>query len=381
MSVQSMETLKKMVCLLSCQPRNMKVQLPAVLSCVRSAIGAKAAGVYWREGSGKWTSCVQRPARFRLDSATRQAIQEIQEPARPQWGHKGLSWLAVPMKAGGVPVGRLWVVDELGREFSREELEFLTMAGNQLALAQDNSRLIEEIRHVAGQRGELIRRMVLSQDERCRRISRELHDEVSQSLTAAALDLEALELTREAWGPDLIERLGALRVLLVKTLEEVGRIIMDLRPSVLEDMGLVAALGWYGGKRLESAGARLHVKANGVGERLAPHVETTLYRIGQEALTNVAKHGMARNVWLSVTLSRRHVSLSVRDDGCGFDAESVLTHPDHRVGIGLFGMRERAALLGGRIEVCSAPGKGTRIKVQIPRGPETEGEADSGLHS
>jgi signal transduction histidine kinase len=348
------------------------------LACLISSVQAQAAGVYWRDASGRWIARARRPPRFRLDNPTREAIEDFDDPAQPAWGQAQLSWLAVPMKAGGVPVGRLWVVSAPGREFSQEEREFIAMAGNQLALAQDNAALIDEVQRLAGRRGELIRRMVMNQDERCRRISRELHDEVSQSLTAVALDLEAMQITNGASEPDAIGRLGGLRSRLLGTLEEIERIIVDLRPSLLEDMGLVPALRWYAGQRLEPTGVRLHARMNGMGERLQPHVETTVYRIAQEALTNVAKHARARNVWLSVTRANRHLSLSVRDDGCGFDADAVLSHPDDRVGIGLFGMKERAALLGAIFAIRSSPGKGTRIVVRIPTGLEANHQADSG---
>jgi len=377
--VENLAMLKKMVCLLSCQPRNMAFQLPAALDCLLSAVEVKAVGIYWRDAAGQWQPRAKRPARFRLEEATRRAIEDVSDPAHPTWGDTKVSWLAVPMKVGGTPLGRLWVVAERGREFSQDDREFIMMAGNQLALAQENARLYDETQHLAARRGELIRRMVTHQDERCRRISRELHDEISQSLTAMALDLEAAQVAKGKSEQDAMKRLSNLRARLLSALEEVNRIILDLRPSMLEDMGLVPALCWYASQRLEPVGIRFHTRTSKVDGRLQPHVETTLYRIAQEALTNVAKHSGAQNVWLSITRAHHCLTLTVRDDGRGFDVDAVLSHPDDRVGIGLFGMKERATLVGGSFAIRSAPNKGTRISVRIPTELENIHEADSGL--
>ena len=367
--------LKKMVCLLSCQPRNMGFQLPAALECLRSAVDAKAVGIRWRDASGEFQPHAQCPVQMRLDAATRRAIGGGDGLAQPAWGQTQSSWLVVPMRVGGTVLGRLWVVTQRGNQFTQDDREFIMMAGNQLALAQENARLYDEVQHLAARRGELLRRMVANQDERCRRISRELHDEISQSLTAMALDLEATQVAQGQARADALARLGDLRTRLLSALEEVNRIILDLRPTLLEDMGLVAALRWYASQRVEAAGIQVHARASQVGDRLPPHVETTLYRIAQEALTNVAKHSHAKNVWLGVRCVNHHFTLTVCDDGTGFDVEGILSHPDDRVGIGIFGMRERAALVGGTLAIRSVTGQGTRIAVRIPM--EIDHEPDS----
>jgi len=371
--------LKKMVCLLSCQPRNMESQLPAALDCLRSSIEAKAVGIYWPDAASGLTPREQRPARFRLDPATRQAIAEVSDSAHPAWGQTSVAWLAVPMKVGGAPLGRLWVITERGREFSQDDREFIMMAGNQLALAMENTRLYDEVQRLAAKRGELLRRVIATQDERCRRISRELHDEISQSLTAMALDLEAAQVAEMTRREGALGRLTDLRTRLLSALDEVNRIILDLRPTLLEDMGLIPALKWYASQRLQPLGIEAHVRAASMDGRLQPHVETTLYRIAQEAMTNVAKHAHARNLWLSVTRASDHFTLTVRDDGRGFEVEPVLDSPDDRVGLGLFGMKERATLVGGTFAIGSRPGRGTRITVRMPQELETDRDADSGL--
>ena len=377
--VDTVSMLKKMVCLLSCQPRSMASQLPQALDCLRSSVEALAVGIFWPGADGRLRPWVQRPSRYQLYGPLRQAVAACVESPDPAWGEARLAWLSVPMKVGGIVTGRLWVVAGPGREFGQSEREFVTMAGNQLALAIENARLYEEVQHLAARRAQFLRRVIASQDERCRRISRELHDEISQSLAAMALDLEAAQVTGGAMQNGALARLTGLRSRLLSALNEVNRIILDLRPTLLEDMGLLPALRWYAGQRLESSGVRIEVRTSGVGDRLPPHMETTLYRIGQEALTNVVKHAGARTVWLLARRNERQFTLSVRDDGRGFDVAAVLSDPDDHVGIGLFGMKERAVLVGGTFEVRSTPGKGTRVTVRIPLEGEVERAADSSL--
>lgn len=357
----------------------MATQLPQSLDCLRSSLKALAVGIYWKDGSGRLRPQTQRPARFRLDDSLCRRLEESGDQPEPLYGEAPLPWLAGPMKAGGTVLGRLWVVAGAGHQFSQAEREFATMAGNQLALAMENSRLYDEVQQVAARRGKLLGRVIAAQDERCRRISRELHDEISQSLAAMALDLEAAQVAGSALREGAFERLADLRRRLLTALGEVNRIILDLRPTLLEDMGLLSALRWYASQRLDPAGVSVHVQSGGIDERLQPHVETTVYRIAQEAVTNVAKHAGASNLWLAAKKTSRHFTLSVRDDGRGFDPASVLSDPDDRVGIGLFGMKERASLVGGSVEIQSAPGRGTRVVVRIPLEKEADHGSDSGL--
>jgi signal transduction histidine kinase len=373
--MENLAMLKKMVCLLSCQPRTSLDQLPAALECLCASIAAQAVGVWWRDEHAHFVPHAQFPVSFEMDPDTHSAIADGDDLMHPAWGATQFAWLAVPMKVGGVPLGRLWALAESRREFSQDDREFIMMAGNQLALAQENARLYDEVQHLAARRGELLRRIIATQDERCRRISRELHDEISQSLTAMSLDLEAVQIAPSG-SADALARLENLRARVLSALDEVNRIILDLRPTLLEDLGLVAALRWYAQQRLEPIGITIHVQTDGMEHRLQPHIETMLYRIAQEALTNVAKHSRAKNMWLKIARRARHFTLTVRDDGRGFDVEAVLAHPDDRVGIGLFGMRERAALVGGVCQVKSTS-RGTSITVRIPAEMEQANESHS----
>jgi signal transduction histidine kinase len=186
-------------------------------------------------------------------------------------------------------------------------------------------------------------------------LARELHDETGQALTSILLGLRALEDANT--GIDVNE----LRELVVATLQDVRRLAVQLRPKALDDFGLVAAVERLAQTFAESSGLRVQLEARIGDVRLPTEVETTVYRIVQEALTNVVKHAEASEV--SILLVRRDgtVTAIVEDDGGGFDLDAVPSDS-----IGLEGMRERVALHDGRLTIETAPGSGTTLRVEVP---------------
>jgi signal transduction histidine kinase len=211
-----------------------------------------------------------------------------------------------------------------------------------------------------------------------RRIAQELHDEVGQALTSLLLQLKGVEEagTLEAGR----QRAATLRPLVAKTLTEVHNLIRAIRPGNLDDLGLASALERYVQGYAAATGLRVDFCAAGLeGATVSPEAETALFRIGQEALTNTARHAKAST--LSVTLSRRGDTavLVVEDDGAGFDVETVRRARRDDGGLGLLGMEERASLLGGRLTVESRPAAGTTVVAEIPLGATGgRGEYDHG---
>jgi signal transduction histidine kinase len=198
-------------------------------------------------------------------------------------------------------------------------------------------------------------------EEQTRRISRELHDQAGQFLASVYLALD--DLARDMPG-DMGERLLAVKGLLDRIEEQLRRLSHELRPMILDDLGLVAALEFLG--MGFAARHALEIRVHGRSEeRLPGPIETVLYRIVQEALNNVAKHARAATVTIAVSRDARHVSCSVRDDGVGFDPQAT-RGGDH--GIGLMGIRERLTPLGGVLSIASGPGIGTELRVTIPLG-------------
>lgn len=218
-------------------------------------------------------------------------------------------------------------------------------------------------------KAQLLDRVISAQEEERRRIARELHDEIGQSLTALLVGLQAADLNggRPTDVPELC-------TIAAQALKEVQRLALGLRPSVLDDLGLEAALMRCADDFSRLQDTEIAVQTVGLdGERLPSAVETTLYRIAQEALTNVARHARARTVTVVLLRTPASIQLLVEDDGSGFDVTSVLsqgTGPH----LGLHGMRERVALVGGDILIESTPGSGATISVQLPIGQSDSGD-------
>lgn len=203
--------------------------------------------------------------------------------------------------------------------------------------------------------------VLTAQEEERKRIARELHDDTAQALTSVLVRLRLLE--RSLRDERLERKLGELRDLTGATLEGVRRLAIDLRPPMLDDLGLEAALQSH----VQDFSQRWPIKATLVGSRLArlpAEVELVLYRIVQEALSNVAKHAEASEVVVRLTRRGRSLRLLVEDDGRGFDVEAGKDSRDS--GLGLFGMEERLALVGGSLRVESAVGEGTRVSAEVP---------------
>jgi PAS domain S-box-containing protein len=217
-------------------------------------------------------------------------------------------------------------------------------------------------------RKRLIEQVMSAQDEERRRIARELHDETGQSLTALLIGLRTLEKSRSrVAAAELAQR---LRGIVAQTLDEVGRLSRGLHPGTLDELGLAAAVTRHVEEFDRLHGVDTEVRIEGLGaEPLPPLLQTSVYRVLQEALTNVAKHAGARSVSVRLVRDESTVNLLVQDDGVGLDpAEGSQSAARSRPRLGLKGMRERAALLGGSLEVESQPGAGTSITARFPVG-------------
>lgn len=206
--------------------------------------------------------------------------------------------------------------------------------------------------------------VIRAQDEERARIARELHDSTAQSLAALVLQLGAAE--RDCTDPALTGRLGEVRRLSGTVLEEVRSLSHTVHPRVLDDLGLAAALEWLARHSGEATGVRITVDVADEAAYLPPLVASTLYRVGQEALSNALRHANAQNVTLEVTTDGERARLLVADDGRGFD---VAEAEARRAGMGLFSIQERVALVDGHLQVMSEPGAGTRVIATVPLVP------------
>jgi signal transduction histidine kinase len=213
---------------------------------------------------------------------------------------------------------------------------------------------------------EMTTRVLAAQEEERKRMARELHDDTAQSLSTLMIALDLLQPSLPA--DDAAARTGFERIrgLAKRTLDEVRKLSHDLRPTILDDFGLAAALQWYADEFSLTYGHEVEVHSDPVPSgRLDPDVELVLFRIAQEALTNSGKHAEAKCTRVSLTFDEQRAQLVVGDNGRGFDPMTG-GHSSPRGGLGLYGMRERAELIGASLTVDSAPGRGTTISVEVP---------------
>lgn len=286
----------------------------------------------------------------------------------------------VPFKSTRGLLGTMCLGSGTSRGFSKAEMDLLTSVSNQIAVAVQNARLYEELQRKERMRGELLLKVITAQEAERKRIARELHDQTSQALAALAVAVETAA-GQAAEGGDVVESLARMKSLAVDTLEEIHRLIFDLRPTLLDDLGLIAALRWYAETRLGEVGIKVRLEVVGEETRLAPQIETALYRVVQEAVTNVANHSGAQSFTVTLVLKPDRLQLSMVDDGWGFDMAELARSRDQKRGLGLMGMKERVELLGGSFSIYSELGGGTKITVEVPLtvGGGEGGEGEAGL--
>lgn len=222
---------------------------------------------------------------------------------------------------------------------------------------QRMNKYLEELQQLSA-------RLLAVQEEERRGIARELHDEFGQGLTVALLNLK--ELSTAAGSGSLATSLQQVAAILTQLTQQVRTLSLNLRPSVLDDLGLLAAVRWYLRERVESTGLRVTLEADEPLPRFTSLIETTCFRVLQGALTNVLKHAQARHVQVGLHFADGELRLSVHDDGRGFDVARARREAVAGKSLGLLGMEERVRLAGGQYSVGSGPGKGTEVRVTLP---------------
>lgn len=272
---------------------------------------------------------------------------------------------SVPLIAQDETVGILNLSLSEGRAFDEEELAMLESIGHEVAVTIQRARLFEAVRAQEHVRRELMQRLLVAQEEERRRIAQDFHDHSGQIVTALIIQLDQLAADVGAKNKPLAADLQRIRGLADQFLDDLRKLIYDLRPPVLDDLGLVPAVRWYLESYVRPAGAEVDLKVDDLSARLPQELETVAFRIFQEAVTNVLRHAGASRMEIRLNRKGGWLTVMVRDNGMGFDPDGGGDSQERR-SLGLHGMRERAQLVDGSVQILSAPGVGTTVLARLP---------------
>ena len=278
-------------------------------------------------------------------------------------GYHTSSLVAVPMIAKGQRIGVLEVLNKKsGKRFDENDHDILYALAGQAAIAVVNARLYQEVHD------EKDRIIALEEDVR-KELARDFHDGPAQTLAAMIMSIELIEALPEKIPEPVALGLKELRAMATKTLHQVRNMIFELRPVILKTQGLEPALHSYVERLREAEDMNIHLKVEGLEERLPAKLEEICFSIMQEAISNVKRHANEKNVWLTAIRRGEEFQVAIKDDGKGFDLAEVDRSYDRRGKLGLLNMRERAEMIRGRLSIESAPGEGTTITLDIPLSP------------
>ena len=309
------------------------------------------------------------PGIFSLELARRVAEQGealVVDSAASESTESLKAFISIPLKSKERVVGVLNIASQTPRVFSQQEVQLLKSLGHQLGISVENAQLYQELQSKEQMREQLLRRIISAQEDERQRVARELHDVTSQALATLGIGLEVITTAPQLNAKEREAQMDGIKSLLAATSKDVHRLIYDLRPSLLDDLGLSAALRSYAHNSLDAAGVEVHVETVGQEKRLPPEVEIALFRIVQEAVANIARHAHAESAYISLEFKEKSIAVQIEDDGIGFDHSHGFTSSAGGQGVGLLGMQERAELLGGTLVIDTRPGGGTRVAVEVP---------------
>jgi PAS domain S-box-containing protein len=277
------------------------------------------------------------------------------------------SYINVPLVSQGQLIGSLNLGTSAPGAFSPEHVEIARQVADPLAIVIRQARLFEQLDVAHKQLQALSRRLVEAEETERRRIAHELHDEIGQALTAIHINLQTLQhpMDRAEFMPRLEENIDIVE----QTLQQVRNLSLDLRPSSLDDLGLVATLRWYVDRQSQRGGFDAQFVAEPSEIELPPALEISCFRVVQEALTNVLRYAQAQRVRVELRKREAELRLTIHDDGVGFDVQAALNRAARGASLGLLGMQERVLLGGGQIDLESRPEHGATIRVRFPLAP------------
>lgn len=331
----------------------------------------KATGVgVWREGSdvpqAEWGE--ELPSHEEVKLAAERGPLTSVGPLEQIPADTEIAWFVGPARRKDTTLGIVGIVWDPPRALDPARRDLLTSLVGLVGVAVENADLLERLQKKEKSLQGLLRKTLTAQEEERRRISRELHDETSQVLSALMMNIDLLETQLEAQTPSgerSRTRVEAVKALAEEAARNLDKMMLELRPALLDELGLIPALRWYLAQVADLWGADIEFEGGRMG-RLPDHVEVVAFRIVQEAVANCVRHAEATKVRVRVVVEHETLVVSVADDGVGFDVASVSVKARSGEAVGMTGMRERAELAGGSLLVESAPGRGTTVTAAVP---------------
>ncbi len=297
-------------------------------------------------------------------------------------GLKG--FVSIPLKARDKVVGVMNIASHVAGWFGADHVSLLNSIGDYLGAAIEQARLYERLASATERYQILLQHALTAQEDERKRIARELHDETSQSLTSLTLSLQAIIGIAEMKGikdADLMERIRATHSYAVHAGNEIVRLMKELRPTLLDELGMSVAIHRYAKDTLQAQDINVSADFLGTDQRFPPEVEVTLFRVAQGAIGNILEHSGAKNVSIRLDCNATECVLRIEDDGKGFDVNRLTRVDPGGRGAGLFTMKERIRLVGGTCNVESHPGQGTKITWKVPLTTDVADEKDKATSS
>jgi signal transduction histidine kinase len=297
-------------------------------------------------------------------------------------GLKG--FISIPLKAKDQVVGVMNLASHVAGRFGADDVSLLSSIGDYLGTAIEQARLHARLARAGERYQTLLQHSLSTQEDERKRIARELHDETSQSITSLTLNLQAIIQMAEMKGikdTELMEKIKTTHSYAIHAGHEVVKLMKELRPTLLDELGLPAAIHRYAKDTLQTNGIEVSAEFIGTEERLPPEVEVTLFRVAQGVIGNILEHSMANNTSIKLECNASECQLCIEDDGKGFNVDKITRVDPSGRGAGVFTMKERVKLVGGVCHIDSRPGQGTRVVVNVPLGKDVAIEEDKDTDS
>ena len=278
-------------------------------------------------------------------------------------------FVSIPLIAKDKVTGVMNIASHVVNRFAADDVSLLKSIGDYLGTAIEQARLYDRLAQAGERYRALLQHALTAQEQERKRIARELHDETSQAITSLTLSLQAIMTIAEMKGigdDEFLEKVKATHSFAVHAGHEIVRLMKELRPSLLDELGMPAAIHRYAKDTLQPQGIEVTAEFEGTDKRFPPEVEVTLFRVAQGLIGNILEHSEAKNTVIKLGCDGEECMLYIEDDGKGFDVKKLTRVDPSGRGAGLFTLKERVSLAGGNCHIDSRPGQGTRVTVKIP---------------